>query len=558
MHRLATMIERALPRLPRAAMAAVLLVLTLAAALPAFTGLPPVDRDEARFAQATKQMVASGDVIDIRFQDGARYQKPIGIYWLQASVLKAVGVPGDTAIWKYRLVSLAAVLLSVLLTARIAAVFGGPVAGLSAGLLLAGVFLTTAEAHLATTDAALLASILMAQAALARLYRDARAGGFVRGSFAEPGRGALVLFWGGLAASVLLKGPVGPLVVGTTVAALALLHRRAGWLRALRPLAGGIGFLIVVVPWFVAITIHSGGAFWAQSVGKDLMAKVVSAQEKHGAPPGTYLTLLWLTFFPASVALALSIPALWRGRVLPGVAFAAAWVGPSWIVFEASPTKLMHYTLPLYPALAVAVALVWAGVVDRGLARWQGAVGGLLAAVPVAVLVGAAGYAVKLGAYPAVPLVLALVVFAAGAGLAWAALRGKMATAALVGLWLMGAGFGGGLLSMLARVPALWPAPAILALARPTPACPVRPIVTAFDEPSLVFQSPGPVRIDPAPAVMAEAMAGDACAVAVVADAPAFLAEAAAKGVAPVPLGQVKGMDLGRGKMVALTVYGRP
>lgn len=556
MDRLARLIERMLLRLPRGAMTILLLALTLGATLPAFTSLPPVDRDEARFAQATKQMVASGDPIDIRFQDTSRYQKPIGIYWLQAIVLNAVGAPGDTEIWKYRLVSLAAVLLSVLLTARIAAVFGGPGAGLAAGLTLAGVMLTTAEAHLATTDAAMLATILMVQASLARVYHDARAAGFAPG--AKPTRrGHLILFWGGLAAAVLLKGPVGPMVVGTTVAALVLVHRRAGWLMALRPLAGGIGFLIVVLPWFVAITLRSGGTFWAMSLGHDLIGKVAAAQESHGAPPGTYLVLLWLTFFPASVPMALSVPALWRGRALPGLAFAAAWLIPSWIVFEASPTKLMHYTLPLYPALAMAVALVWAGVVERGMARWQWVVGGLLTAIPVLVLIGAEGYAVKLGAYPVTPLVLALAMIGAGVALSRTALRGRMPTVALVGLWLMGAGFGAGLLLMLARVPALWPAPAILALASPTQACPVRPIVTAFDEPSLVFQSPGPVRTDVAPA-MAEALAGDACAVAVVDDTSAFLAAATARQIVPVTLGQVKGIDLGRGKMASFTVYGMP
>jgi hypothetical protein len=57
---------------------------------------------------------------------------------------------------------------------------------------------------------------------------------------------------------------------------------------------------------------------------------------------------------------------------------------------------------------------------------------------------------------------------------------------------------------------------------------------------------------------MAEALAGDACTVAVVDDAPAFLAAAKARSVQPVALGQVTGIDLGRGKRVALTVYGMP
>ena len=73
-----------------------LLVFSLLAFLPGFFQIPPVDRDEARFAQATKQMVESGEYVDIRFQDEVRYKKPVGIYWLQAAAVKAgeaLGVP---------------------------------------------------------------------------------------------------------------------------------------------------------------------------------------------------------------------------------------------------------------------------------------------------------------------------------------------------------------------------------------------------------------------------------------------------------------------------------
>src|SRR5882757_6543136 len=67
---------------------AFLLGMSLIAFLPGFFNIPPVDRDEARFAQATKQMIESREYIDIRFQDEVRYKKPVGIYWLQAAVVK--------------------------------------------------------------------------------------------------------------------------------------------------------------------------------------------------------------------------------------------------------------------------------------------------------------------------------------------------------------------------------------------------------------------------------------------------------------------------------------
>src|SRR6266404_674472 len=90
--------------------AAWLVALCLIAFLPGFFTIPPLDRDEARFAQATKQMLESGDYVDIRFQDESRYKKPVGIYWLQAGVVKAasaLGVPrAQTRIWLYRIPSL--------------------------------------------------------------------------------------------------------------------------------------------------------------------------------------------------------------------------------------------------------------------------------------------------------------------------------------------------------------------------------------------------------------------------------------------------------------------
>jgi len=85
--------------------AALLVAFCLIAFIPGFFQIPPVDRDEARFAQATKQMVESGEYVDIRFQDEVRYKKPVGIYWLQAVAVKAgevLGIPNArTTIWLY-------------------------------------------------------------------------------------------------------------------------------------------------------------------------------------------------------------------------------------------------------------------------------------------------------------------------------------------------------------------------------------------------------------------------------------------------------------------------
>src|SRR5258706_13052800 len=97
---------------------AVLAVISLASFLPGLFQLPPVGRGEPRFAQATKQMIETGDFVDIRFQDETRYKKPAGIYWLQATAVEmadAVGVPrAATNIGIYRIPSLIGAIGAVL------------------------------------------------------------------------------------------------------------------------------------------------------------------------------------------------------------------------------------------------------------------------------------------------------------------------------------------------------------------------------------------------------------------------------------------------------------
>src|SRR6185436_2856314 len=80
------------------------LALTLAALLPGALRLPPIDRDEARFAQATKQMLETKDFIRIRFQDEPRNKKPAGIHWLQAAAV-TLASPEARSIWAFRLPS---------------------------------------------------------------------------------------------------------------------------------------------------------------------------------------------------------------------------------------------------------------------------------------------------------------------------------------------------------------------------------------------------------------------------------------------------------------------
>jgi 4-amino-4-deoxy-L-arabinose transferase-like glycosyltransferase len=465
-----------------------LVVVCLCAFLPGFFTIPPVDRDEARFAQATKQMLESGDYVDIRFQDESRYKKPVGIYWLQAGFVKfgeAVGVPrAHTRIWLYRFPSLIGAIGAVLATYWAALAFVSRRAAVLAGMMLASCLLLGVEARLAKTDAVLLFVCVAAMGALGRACLTGQDAARVD---AHPWR-LPVIFWTALAVGILLKGPLILMFVGLCSVMLVTLGRSFAWLGRLKPLPGLAWMLLLVLPWFVAIVAKSGDNFFAESLGRDLFAKIGSGQESHGAPPGTYLLLFWVTFFPGAMLLPLVAPAIWRARGEPGTRFLLAWIVPAWIALEIVVTKLPHYVLPLYPAIAILIA----GAVDaKALARQR-----WLAAAPawwfIFSVVGAVGTIVlhvMIGQQAGVlawPFLVAAIILAL---FAWWLLQVDGAETALLRAVAATIVFSFALFGMtLPAIPRLFPAQELSKFVRFTAACDDPQVATAgYHEPSLVF-----------------------------------------------------------------------
>lgn len=344
-----------------------LAVLTLASAAPGVFALPAFDRDEARFAQASKQMLETGDFIQIRYQDEYRNKKPAGIHWLQAGSTALFSSAEAKAIWSYRVPSWIGAALATLgmfwaglaLVGRRAAFLG--TALFSTSLLL------TSEAHLSKTDAVLLVTVVFTMGALARIYRAGQAG--------EPASGAMVwVFWLAMAGGVLIKGVVTAMVAGLAILALIAWHRGDWrWARPLLDWKALVVFAVLSAPWFIAAQLLTGGQYLEGAVGKDLADKVTGASEGHGGPPGYHMALVAFIFFPATLLVVPGVVALVRGLRADGIAaldpglksglvFLTAWLVPTWIAFEILPTKLSHYILPAYPALALAAGLAAAGL----------------------------------------------------------------------------------------------------------------------------------------------------------------------------------------------------
>lgn len=535
---------------------AVLIIASLLAFLPGFFQIPPMDRDEARFAQATKQMVMTGDYVDIRYQDEVRYKKPVGIYWLQAIWVRAgltLGVHDAlNTIWLYRMPSLVGAVGAVLLTYWTALAFVSRRAAVLAGLMLACSILLGVEARLAKTDAALLFTIIAAYGAMGRVYLGLE----------KPATSGIdawklpAIFWTAMAVGILIKGPLIVMFVGLTIVSLAIYDRSARWLMGLRPVAGAIWMIVLVLPWFAAILGKAGEAFIAGSVSEDLLSKVFSIQEAHGGPPGYYFLLFWVTFWPGAALAAMAAPTVWASRHEKGARFLLAWIVPSWIVFELVLTKLPHYVLPAYPAIAILIA----GVVNRHVLarqRWLTRGASWWFTLAVVMGIGSIVAAMVVGrqlSLLAWPFIAGAVIWAF---LAWrlyevdgaerALLRG-MAASILISIGVFGI--------VIPSLSALFPSAAIARSVRGSGCASPQVAAAGFHEPSLVFLAGTSTRLIDSTGA-ADFLRQGPCRFALIETRHqgGFLRRAEAIGLRYSPLPRIEGFNYAIGKSVTIAIY---
>jgi 4-amino-4-deoxy-L-arabinose transferase-like glycosyltransferase len=316
-------------------------------------------------------------------QGEPRLNKPPLIYWLQAGSAGVLtgGDPSRDAIWMYRLPSLLAGIATVVITWLL----GRSLFGCGRAALLGAAFIAVSpvfvwEAHQARSDQVLVALTTGAMGCLWVIWTRSAGGERV-------GWGWAIALWVCLAMGVMTKGPITPMVCGLCAVALSLATRRWRWLLRTRPLVG-VGIVVLAVgPWVYAVAEQVGFGNYLSLIYEETIGRAGGAKEGHWGPPGYHLVLLAVLLWPGSLLTARAIieackrslegpgddRSEGRGRIgrllalraAPGdlaraSLFCAAWAIPSWLVFEIVSTKLPHYTMPLYPAIALLSA--WAVV----------------------------------------------------------------------------------------------------------------------------------------------------------------------------------------------------
>ncbi|MEM9840496.1 MAG: glycosyltransferase family 39 protein [Pseudomonadota bacterium] len=523
------------------------------ALLPGQWSMPVTDRDEARYSQAATQMMETGDYVDIRFQDKPRYVKPAGIYWMQVASSQPFGGE-DAPIGAFRIPSFFGILIISLGTALIGARIMGGTYGAIAGGIFGLCLLAGAEGRIAKTDAMLVAAGTLAQLALFNILVQPK------GSPPRLFRTWPFLFWFASGLAVLIKGPIFTIFSVGTIIIYVLATRDWRALRRLRPLVGLVVFAVVGLTWAALITYQTDGEFLRESVGHALLGKVAEGDDAHGGPPGYHLIATLLMFWPGTIFLGLGVMAAVRRIKDPAVIFLLGWLVPGWIIFEAVATKLPHYVMPAYPALALLCAL---GIKDAvsgvrsGIANGVGLVLFALGtvALPILAYVGIT----DMDGDPFAPWTIAMagtLVLTLIIGL-WALRKPSLSGAATVALpvVLFYAVFAE---AALPRLQVMWPSNSIWQVASRIQGCDDLRFATAGNrEPSNVFYLGTDTILGDGAEAAALLRTNAACGVAIVDRREREAFDAALGGIPVRELAVVKGTNVSKGRALEMSVLVR-
>ncbi|MFM9011206.1 MAG: ArnT family glycosyltransferase [Planctomycetota bacterium] len=494
-------------------------VATLATLALGTAATPLWDEDAARFATIARAMVESGDWVVPRFNGTLAVDKPVLMHWCMAACMTVFGQSEFAA----RLPSMIATLLTGLALARAGRRWFDSTTGVVAALAHAGCLLVAIEAHAATPDAILTALVTWSTVLLAEAITPTAMEGLGR-----PGLGRAVGIGGLLGLAVVCKGPIGfigplavvglwawclaarrrwdqrrPRGIGETVAAAAAAVVDAA--RSLRPITITLAALAAALPWYVAVTLRTDGAWTTGFFLVHNVGRFLAPMEKHSGGFLFHPLTMLVGFYPWSCFLPFAVVVgawrTWRhddrepagAGMLLSLVWLAVWVGG----FSAAATKLPNYVLPAYPAAARLVAVIAVDAVRRATAsgwphpRWLTtgvaclAFGGVATAATL-VLAGrlgipAAGSAAVVGIVPLI-----------GAAACWHH-AGRRPLAALATFWITGLVYAGAMVGHAqARVATANTLPAFVAGLRAAPGG-ARIGTYVLPSPNVVFYAHQPV-----------------------------------------------------------------
>ncbi len=309
----------------------------LAVFLPLNGLIPITDPVESNYALTAKEMLLSGDWLSPQIYGQYWFDKPAMIYWLVAASYAVFGVGEFAARFPAALFSAASVGFVSWFAARL---YGSRQVGLLAAVVLGTSLEFWVIARMVITDAVL---FFFGSVSLASFYLGLKG----------EGRGWFIPAYAAAGLSVLTKGPVGLVMPALVVFMHLVLSRRWELFLRLRIFSGAAVFLVVAVPWYLAMYFAHGRDFVDTFLGLHNYLRATVSEH-----PQDNVFYYYLVLFPVSLLpwTGVFLRALGTGRKRPHFAFLAVWIGAFVVFYSLMATKYLTYVFPaLFPA-AILVA----------------------------------------------------------------------------------------------------------------------------------------------------------------------------------------------------------
>lgn len=317
--------------------------------------LPLLDRDEPRFAEASREMVQRHDFVVPHFNGTYRFDKPPLIYWCQVACYGVFGENPFAARLPAALFATATAVLLLTWGRRL----GNPTAGFQAALMFLTCLQVLVHGRLSVADMPMI------------FFCAATA--WVGWEMSRPGARRPRLWWCLLSASLALgflaKGPIVWLPWGGLVACRLL--RPSAFETSVGKLAAAlIVSLLLVALWGVPALVATQGEFFAVGIGRHVVHRSIGVMDGHGlggllgylGSLPLYLLTFFPSFFPWSLKVPRAVRAWWGRRQQDTLGwYLMVQAALVFVVFSLVRTKLPHYTLPAFPCLALWLALQFSG-----------------------------------------------------------------------------------------------------------------------------------------------------------------------------------------------------